>query len=396
MDGSPSPLLADEQGRRYGNDGRLSVRLKRSRLAGYARRHRGLLMFVGLPTLVAGVYFFAFAADQYQSEAQFVIYSSHGGAMQLGGLGQMLGLGEAGGSESSETFSVIDYMQSHDAVGALNQKLNLVKIFRSPAADPVSRIWSANPSAEHLLRYYTNMVTVTYKQDTGITTLDVNAFTPQDSYNIANTLLTLGEQRVNAYNDRISADTVSVAENEVTLAQNRIERAEDAMTSFREQHRDLNPELSGTADMTLIAQLQGQLAQANAQLAQMQGLSPTSPQELTVHNRIAALQAQITAQNGTLTGEGGALAPLLAQYQDLSLRLQFAQQTYTATQTALVTAREDAQKQQLFLIRVVQPNLPQTALFPKRFTIVATIFAGLLVAYGIGWLLIAGVREHAI
>jgi capsular polysaccharide transport system permease protein len=240
------------------------------------------------------------------------------------------------------------------------------------------------------------MVTVSYQQDTGITKLDVHAFTPLDSYNIANALLALGEQRVNAYNDRINADTVKVAQNDVAAAQARIQNAENAITNFREQHKNLNPEASGTSDMILIAQLQSQLAQSQAQLAQMQGLSQDSPQVVAVRNRIAALNAQIAAQNSTLTGENGALAPVLAQYQDLSLQLQFAQQNYTATQTALETASEDAQKQQLFLVRVVQPNMPEMALFPRRLLIVGTIFACLLVAYGIGWLLVAGVREHAI
>jgi len=393
MDGTPQ-FLQDDLDRRYGARG-VSGRRK-SRLARAIRRYRGVFYFVLLPTLIAAVYYFGFAADQFESEAEFVIYSSHGGDMQMGGLGQMLGLGSSGTSQTTETFSVIAYMQSHDAVAALDHEMNLVKVFRAPQADLVSRLWWPDPSAERLLRYYQKMVTVNYDQETGVTKLDVHSFTRQDSYRIADALLTLGEQRVNAYNDRINAETVRVAENDVTSAQTQIQSAEDNITAFREQHRDLNPEASGTSDMTLIAQLQSQLAQSQAQLAQMQGLSQNSPQVVAVRNRIAALNAQIAAQNFSLTGENGALAPVLAQYQDLALQLQFAQQNYTATQTALVTAREDAQKQQLFLVRVVQPNLPEMALFPRRWLIVGTIFASLLVAYGIGWLLVAGVREHAI
>jgi capsular polysaccharide transport system permease protein len=168
------------------------------------------------------------------------------------------------------------------------------------------------------------------------------------------------------------------------------------MTAFRQRHGDLDPQLSGTADMSLIATLRGQLAQANAQLAQMQGLSPDSPQMEALRNRIGAITAQIAAQNALLTGQNGALAPVLAQYQDLALHLQFAQQSYTAAQTALEAANEDALKQKLFLIRVVEPNYPQTSLFPHRLTIIGTVFFTLLIAYGILWLLVAGVREHAI
>jgi capsular polysaccharide transport system permease protein len=382
MDGFPSP--------------RLSTATKPQRLRA-VRRYRFPLLFIALPTLLASLYYFGIAAPQYETEARFIIYSSHGGQMQLGGLGQVLGLSEGGNGVTSETFSVIDFMQSHDAVSALQQKLPLVSMFRSPQADLISRLWYAHPTSEQLLSYYKGKVTLTYRQETGITTLDVHGYTPQDAYILANTLLSLGEQRVNDYNSRVTADTVQVAQDEVNQAQTRIQKAEDALTIFREQHQDLNPELSGTQGQTLIAALNAQLAQARADLAQMQGyLRPGSPQMITQRNRINALQSEIAAQSGDLTSGHGALAPVLAQYQDLNVQLQFAQQNYTATEAALVTAREDAMKQQLFLIRVVEPNLAQQALFPKRFLMVGTILAGLLVAYGILWLLVAGVREHAI
>ena len=114
---------------------------------------------------------------------------------------------------------------------------------------------------------------------------------------------------MNEYNNRITADTVKVANAEVELAEARIEQAEIAMTKFRQQYGDLDPQLSGTADMGLIATLSGQLAQSEAQLAQMQGLSPDSPQVEAVRNRISAIRQQIAAQNSLLTGANGALAP---------------------------------------------------------------------------------------
>jgi capsular polysaccharide transport system permease protein len=313
----------------------------------------------------------------------------------MGGLGQMLGLGGGGGA-ASQTFSVIDYMQSHDAVGDLQQKVDLVAIFRRPEVDLISRLWWKDPTNERLLKYYKGKVTLTYRQETGITTLDVHAFRPEDSLLIASTLLGLGEGRVNAYNTRVTADMVRVAQDEVNNAEQRVESSETAVTAFREQYGDVDPQASGTSGMELIAGLNGELSQTQMQLTQMNGyLSAYSPQVTTLKNRIAALQKQIALQSELLTGpQSGTLAPILAKYQDLSMRLRFAQQNYTATQTALETAREDAMKQQLFLVRVVEPNLPESSLFPRRFTIVGTFFAVLLLAYSIGWLMVAGVNEH--
>jgi capsular polysaccharide transport system permease protein len=40
--------------------------------------------------------------------------------------------------------------------------------------------------------------------------------------------------------------------------------------------------------------------------------------------------------------------------------------------------------------------MPVKSLFPERGRIVLTVFLSLLVGYGIGWLLVAGVKEHSL
>ena len=44
---------------------------------------------------------------------------------------------------------------------------------------------------------------------------------------------------------------------------------------------------------------------------------------------------------------------------------------------------------------LVDANMPVRALYPQRTKIVLTAFLALLLIYGIGWLITAGVREHA-
>ncbi len=50
----------------------------------------------------------------------------------------------------------------------------------------------------------------------------------------------------------------------------------------------------------------------------------------------------------------------------------------------------------MYLARVVEPNLAVYPLYPRKLISVGSIFMGLSVAFGIGWLLVAGMREHAI
>ena len=67
---------------------------------------------VGLPTLIAGVYFFAIASDLYLSEVKFVV---HGPAK--GPTSALSAIMDASSSVVSEdTYAVHEYLMSRDAV----------------------------------------------------------------------------------------------------------------------------------------------------------------------------------------------------------------------------------------------------------------------------------------
>ncbi|MDT6962827.1 MULTISPECIES: hypothetical protein [unclassified Cupriavidus] len=366
------------------------------RLAAFWHRHRVFLAVVVLPTLLAALYYFGIAASQYESEARFVVRSTQSQLPQgTGGLGQMLGLAGVLNDAQAQSFSVGDYLESHDAVRALHDKVDLVSLFRRPEADVVSRLWWADPSPETLLRYYRRQVTVAFSQDTGITTLRVHAFRPDDARALASWLLTLGESRVNAFNQRAVEDAVRVATAELREAEAQVIEAQRALTTFRLQQRDIDPEKTGVGQQTLVGRLEESLAQSRAQLATvLAAVDAGSPQAVALRDRVAGLAQQLAAQQARLTDAQGT-APRMADYQRLLMKQDFAAKRYAGVATALETARENALKQQLYIVRVVEPNLPVRALYPRSALIVTSLFVSLLVAYGIGWLIVAGVREHA-
>ena len=146
-----------------------------------------------------------------------------------------------------------------------------------------------------------------------------------------------------------------------------------------------------------MSQLTEQLARAKAQLASMRGLvRDDSPQVIAQSAHVRALEAQVNAQSGRLTSGSGSIAAGLGTFEDLRLKQEFAAKRYETAAANAEAAREQARKQQLYIVRVVEPNLPVKAEYPHRARIVATVFFGLLVAYAIGWLLVAGVREHSL
>ena len=364
---------------------------------GWSRRNKWFLIIVALPTLLVAIYQYLLASDLYQSEAHFIVRTADSSPMPSSGFSQLLGLSAGPSQSRGDAISVNDYLDSQQAVSRLDKTVNLVERFRRPEADVATQLWFSQPTPEALLKYYRKRVDVTYNQESGITALKVRAFRPEDSFAIINAMLQLGEQRVNILNRRSQGDALVTARRQLTEAEQALLAIQARMTQFRQQRGDLDPEGSGKAQLGLVTTLQGQLTNARAQLSAMRGIiSPSSPQYVATAARVRALEAQVAGQTGKLTDGGGAIAARLGNYQDLQIRQQFAAKRYEVAAANLEKARDAAMKQQLYIVRVVDPNMPVKSEYPERGKLLLTVFLSLIVAYGIGWLLVAGVREHSL
>lgn len=367
-----------------------------ARLRSWVAGHRRWLTIVALPTLLVAGYYYLVASDQYVSEAHFLVRSTNPTPPSVGGLGAALGLGAGGASGASDTAAVADYLTSHDAVDALEKRLDIAARYSRPGIDPVSRLRPAHPTPERLLGYVRDKVEVRADPDTGVAILRVRSFSPQDSYQIAQTMLALGEERVNALNQRSRDSTLGVATRQLAEAERAVSAVQAQLTAFRRKDGDFNPQVTGTARVELVSTLQGQLAAARAQYAAMRSqLSPNSPQLVAMRDRVRGLEAQVAAEQGKLARGAGNVATSTGTFEALKLRQEFAAKRYDLAASAVQQAREQIIRQQLFVVQVVKPNMPGKSLYPQRWKIVLTVFVTLLLAYGIGWLIAAGVREHA-
>lgn len=371
-----------------------------TRARGLWARNKWITIFVFLPTLLAAAYLYLIASDQYVSEAHFTVRSSAGGSSagssSSGGLSSLLGGGGSSLAQIGDAMTVADYLQSHDAVEALQKRLDLVALFRRPEADILSRLSVARPTPEFLYNYYQGQVQVLFDQDTGITTMTARAFRPADAYAITSQLLQLGERRVNEMNVRAYGDAVALTKRQLDESERALRAIGGQVTNFRQTQREVDPAGAASAQIGLVTQLQGNLAAARAQLqTTSQLIGGNNPQAEALRKQISSLEQQIAAQNARLTGNNNAIASGLGTYEDLQTQRTFLQQRYASNSTAYEQARLNALKQQLYIVRVVNPNMPVKSIYPRRFVSVLTILAVLFVVYSIGWLIVAGVREHA-
>ena len=353
------------------------------------------VVVVVLPTLVASLYFFLFAAPLYVSEARFVV-RSHNQAPPAA-LGSVLAsVGVSLGEGETDAFEVHEYMNSRDAVTDLIRAHNLRARLARPEGDFIARFprpWDGG-SFEALYKGYQRFVTVGYDSQTGISTLRVEGFRPTDARDIANALLDGGEVLVNRLNDRAMSDAVSQAQRQLMEAEARSAQAQAQLTAFRNRERLIDPDRSSLASLDLVGKLETQLATMRAERAGLAASAPESPQLPVLDRRIAAFGAQLEAERSRTAGEADSLAPKVGEYERLILDRDIGVKFLETSVATLESARLDARRKQLYLERVVAPNLPDKAERPRRLLSVFTVLVSSLVAFAIISLVAAGFREH--
>jgi len=350
---------------------------------------------VGLPTLAAGVYYFAIASDLYLSEARFIVRSpKQVQTNPIGALLQSSGLSRA----SDDTAAVQDYMTTRDAVRKLEEHNDLRTLFSRPEGDFVTRFpgllfWRHD--FEALYWCYDHFVSVETDTTTGVTTLSVKAYRPEDAHAIAAALLEYSEELVNDLNERARRDALDLASREVDHAEQRIAQIQDELTAYRVKQKMLDPKTASSGVLELIAQMSTAQATARAQLGELLKNSPNSPQIPLVKTRIDSLDKLIAEERAKLSGQSDSVVAALTEYERLTLDRELAEKQLASAFTSLEAARIEAQRQQLYLETIARPNLADYPLYPKRAISFAVIVASCLIVYGIAWLLVASAREHA-
>jgi len=350
---------------------------------------------VGLPTLIAGVYFFGIASDLYMSEVKFVVRGPT--KSPVSAIGAMLG-GASGSAASEDTFVVHDYLMSRDAVRRLEQEDDLRNLLSRPEGDLITRfpgIWFWRKDFEALYYAYARFVSVEIDNGSGVSTLQVKAYRPEDAQRVARGLLTFSEQLINTLNERARRDALAVFQREVDTTEQQIAQIQTQLTAYRVKQKMLDPKSAAAGPIELLAQMNAQLANSKGQLAEIIKNSPNSPHIPLVRTRIDSLEKLIADERAKVTGDDNSVATALSEYERLDVQRMLGEKTLASAFTSLEAARLEAQRQQLYLETIAQPNLADYPLFPRRFSSFATVVVSCLLLYGIAWLLVAGVREHA-
>lgn len=352
-------------------------------------------LFVAIPTILATIYFGFLASDVYVSESKFVVRSPDKPAAS--GIGAALAGAAGFSSAGNEAFAAKAYVESRDALRSVDRNGAFRKAYEN------GHIWIGerfgalgySNSFEQLYKYYLNKVKIDTDTTTSISSLTVRAYSAEDARVINEHILRMAEDTINRLNERGRSDMIRFALTEVEDAKRQSREAGAALALFRNQRGVLDPEIQATAKLEMISKLQDKLITARTELNQLRRFTPQNSQIPAIESQIETLNAEIQSQSTSITGGSKSLAANSAQYQRLFIENEFADKQLTVALASLQEARNDARRQQVYVQRIAQPNLPDSPIEPLRMRAILATFALGLLAWGISSMLVAGIREHA-
>jgi capsular polysaccharide transport system permease protein len=357
-----------------------------------ALRGRALAAAFAAAAFLACVYVAFFTADQYASEAQIVVRGANAGS--FGAQLQMLGFTRS----SDETHIVAAYLESSDIVADLEKRIDLKAIYARPEADLLSRFPAPfmESGSEALLRHLKRWTSVTTDEASGITLLRAYAFRAEDAFTVARAMIESAEQLVNAINQRAHQDKMAYAKAYLEKAQLDVQRAEREMTEFRNATGTVDLGRESTAALDMIGKMNLELAEMETGLRQQLAVTPNNPALASTRQRIASYKAEIDRLRAKVVGDAKAMSSNLGRFERLSLQRVIVARALEAAQGEFEKARQEAQTQQFYIVRVVEPRRADIAEYPRRLLWIALILIGAGMLYKTIAALIGVVREHRV
>lgn len=338
-----------------------------------------LAFFVGLPTLIAGIYFYTIATPLYATKSEFVIQKADGpGGAGVGGL-----LAGTSFATTTDSVTVQAYLESRDAMLRLDADLGFKAHFSAENVDALQRL-EPDATNEAAYRLYKRNVKIGFDPTEGLIRMEVIALDPQVSMAFSKALIAYAEEQVDQLTARVRDDQMTGARESYNEAERNMLDAQQRVVDLQQKYKVLSSEVEVTIIASQITSLEAQLTQEKLRLDELlANPNPSAARVEPLRNRIASLEAEIAANRAKMT-EGTAGGQSLAEIQSQLLAAQAdvttRQLMLSTALAAMETARSEANKQVRYLSIGVNPVAPDEPTYPRAFedTLMAfMIFAGI-------------------
>lgn len=352
------------------------------------------IIIVALPTLCVLIYSYITDSPLYKSHTEFAIQErSQGSVPSLGALMSSVGLSS---NETQSIYALKRYIESPDALMALEDELGFAEFYQSPNGDWLTRL-SNSPAFDTKYRYYGRVTRVHISTTENIVTLEVLAFSPEEAQRLARGILQLAERFINEINIRFVEDEISFHETERQAAEERLLKARDRLTNWRSETNVMDPNVQIQMIQGIIGELEQRLSTVRADIAVLESSSSTQRNEAKIdemRDLEAILELQIAATTERMVGTSdSASARQLQDFGRLQAEVEFAERYLESSITSLEAARQIAVQKQKYLLPISNPTLPSKRNFPVISRHVPLTFLVSLIIFGIASLLYTIIRD---
>ena len=285
---------------------------------------------------------------------------------------------------ADETYAVNAYLTSRDIVDELAKNNGLRKILSRPEGDFLFRyptFWLPNDS-EFLYQRFQWMVSADVDDYTLVSTIEVNAFRPEDAQALADAMLKYAEALVNKMNQRSYDDARAAANRFVAEAQREVDDAASELQAYRNSSGSIDPNAVAQSKLKVIEGLSVQLAQVEAAIAQQTAIAPTSPTLASLRAQAQSFRDEIEKRKREIAGSSESEADKLQSYEELTIRGQLAATRLAAAVAERDQARQNVERQHLFIQIIARPDLARDyARYPRAMLDLLVLFGLCLLAF---------------
>jgi capsular polysaccharide transport system permease protein len=352
------------------------------------------IWLLAVPIGLALIYFVVLAAPRYVSESMVSVRMATVQPTVIPGVISMTGSPTPLSYE--DTLYLMEYIQSRTMLDTIDTKLKLRKHYEQPTFDVLGRLWP-HTSAEWFLFYWQQRVLLTFDDQSGLLTIDAQAFDPQTALKLQKEILALSEQWVNDYSWRIAREQIDFAQKLTDSENKRLQDTKLAVVDFQTKYHLLDPVSQSTAASTLTASLQATLAaQESALNGLMTYMQADNGQIQTLRGQIAATQSQLNAERvrATAGSENERLSILNVQFSNLLLDETLAYNNYVSAAAALEAAKIDAARKLKSLVIIEDATTPDSSTYPRYIYDMITLIVVCVLVYTVVRLTIATILEH--
>jgi len=356
------------------------------------------LAMVLIPGAVVAGYLWTRAADQYLSTVAFSIRKADQ-QTSLDLLGGLSAFTSTGGAKDNDVLQ--EYFLSPDMVERVSERIDLRAVFSREWPHDFWYAFDPEGMAEDLVEHWARQVKVLNDDQTGIMSVQVAAFTPEEAQTIASAVFDEGSRFVNELSDIAREDTTRFAREELAKAEARVREVRQQFTDFRIRNQIVDPAAEFTGAMGIVAELEGQLAEAMVaqDLLLENGTRENDPRMEQARRRISAIEGRIAKEREKFSADSGpggeSYARLVAEYESMTSDRTFAETAYTAARASLDIALAEAERRTRYLAAHISPQKAQLSKKPDRPLVLAFFTIFVLLAWGILTLIYYSVRDRS-